>query len=65
MVVVSNLEVKYIGTCPWMEDAECIANLGHINGRTIVTIKTPFNNVIWTYWYLEEFYKEWAVLSIM
>lgn len=60
MKVLSKLQVKYIGKCPWMEDVETVATYGHINGRALIIVRAS-PGIIWKYWYLEEFFKEWNV----
>ena len=60
MKVLSNLKVKYIGKCPWMEDVETTATYGHINGRALIIVRAS-PGIRWKYWYLEEFFKEWNV----
>lgn len=60
MKVLSNLKVKYIGKCPWMEDVETTATYGHKNGRELIVVQAS-PGIIWKYWYLEEFFKEWNV----
>lgn len=60
MKVLSNLKVKYIGKCPWMEDVETTATYGHKNGRELIVVQAS-PGIIWKYWYLEEFFNEWNV----